>query len=618
MGNEARPTRSLAQLLVTTGKRSGGLGLLLAWMYCAFFSCGLIPHFLVLRSSERVWFWIGIGTAACALVLAVLRTQRAANIANSKAAGCAGALCAAVGSCFIWLAFSGAQWNQALSTAGGLFAGAGLALMAVIWGQRLSGFEVSKLERTVPEAFIIAFALYFLLLMAKGALFLLACILMPAGSMLLAFRYAGAWACPFENECACGPGKPMEATVGAQVRAMAPILILYFLMWMQFSSFRLISSPAVVGDRFMHYLVPFSCAALVAIGLFLLCMRASRFLNYSLMYRWAIPLMMLGCVIFLAGPNERFDFRSVAYAANFVGMFGVQLTLWLITPKTICRMGFNPVLAFCGFLVAEGLGVAAGLGIALPFIGHEGALGMLPLALTTVIAAVAMSAGFMPEWFFAKQAVNPLFAVKESSCGDRSGSPFPVTATGCNERKPDESSSKATCQALASAQHGEDVSRTETHANSSTPGAASHASSSADDALASASSADVGKPGAPSRNAPGIRSAATPDHGFVDAIEDDQRRSAGSSSTAAAAGNKAIASLFESQARLLQREFGLTERETEVCALLLAGRSRPFIRDELFISLNTVHTHAHNIFQKCEVKSQQELMSLPGNLGDSR
>lgn len=68
--------------------------------------------------------------------------------------------------------------------------------------------------------------------------------------------------------------------------------------------------------------------------------------------------------------------------------------------------------------------------------------------------------------------------------------------------------------------------------------------------------------------------------------------------------------LFERQAQCLQREYGLTKRETEIAAMLLAGRSRPYIRDELVISLNTVHTHAKNILAKCGVHSQQELMDL--------
>lgn len=528
----------LARAFADTWRQSGGLGLLLAWMYCAFFSCGLIPHPIIVRSSEHVWVWVGMGMVACALVNAALRARF--SIAQSRIAGAAGALFAAVGSCCIWLAFAGSVWDTALSTIGGLLGGAGLVLMTIIWGQRLSGFEVSQLERTVPQAFIMAFALYFVLLSVKGAPFALACILMPVGSMVLAFHRVESWACPFESECACGPGKPLAATLGRQMRSMAPILLLYFLMWVQFSSFRLISSPAVVGDRFMHYLLPFTSAAAVALVLFLICMRTTRFLNYSLMYRWACPLMMLGCIVFLAGPNSWYDFRSVAYTANFVAMFGVQLTLWVVTPKTICRMGFNPVLAFCGFLAAEGAGVTVGLALALPAVGHEETLSLLPLALTGLIMFAAMSIGFKPEWFFAAKATNPLFAAKERVEGN-------VAIA----------SERTASNAVGSA-HGTASSETNGEHGTANPQAGSPANS-----------------------------------------------------------QDALASLFDAQARQLQREFGLTERETQVCALLLAGRSRPYIRDELVISLNTVHTHAHNIFQKCEVKSQQELMSLPGKLGDA-
>lgn len=71
-----------------------------------------------------------------------------------------------------------------------------------------------------------------------------------------------------------------------------------------------------------------------------------------------------------------------------------------------------------------------------------------------------------------------------------------------------------------------------------------------------------------------------------------------------------IAHLFVKQAGELQRRYGLSSRETEVAALLLAGRSRPYIRDELVISLNTVHSHVSNIYAKCGVHSQREFMDL--------
>lgn len=83
--------------------------------------------------------------------------------------------------------------------------------------------------------------------------------------------------------------------------------------------------------------------------------------------------------------------------------------------------------------------------------------------------------------------------------------------------------------------------------------------------------------------------------------------------------NAAHDEMMRDRAEMLRDAFGLTERETEVCALLLGGRSRPFIRDELGISLNTVHAHARNILSKCGVHSQRELIDLePSTTGGTR
>ena len=64
------------------------------------------------------------------------------------------------------------------------------------------------------------------------------------------------------------------------------------------------------------------------------------------------------------------------------------------------------------------------------------------------------------------------------------------------------------------------------------------------------------------------------------------------------------------QAKVLAERYYLSKRECEVLALLLEGRNRPYIRDELFISLNTVNAHVRSIYAKCNIHSQQELLDL--------
>ena len=53
----------------------------------------------------------------------------------------------------------------------------------------------------------------------------------------------------------------------------------------------------------------------------------------------------------------------------------------------------------------------------------------------------------------------------------------------------------------------------------------------------------------------------------------------------------------------------LTGRESEVLALLVQGRSVPFIQETLFISKNTANTHVRHIYQKVGVRTKQELIA---------
>lgn len=56
--------------------------------------------------------------------------------------------------------------------------------------------------------------------------------------------------------------------------------------------------------------------------------------------------------------------------------------------------------------------------------------------------------------------------------------------------------------------------------------------------------------------------------------------------------------------------YGLSKRETEIFLMLAQGRSRPYIRDSLYLSKNTVATHVRHIYEKMGIHSQQELIDL--------
>ena len=75
-------------------------------------------------------------------------------------------------------------------------------------------------------------------------------------------------------------------------------------------------------------------------------------------------------------------------------------------------------------------------------------------------------------------------------------------------------------------------------------------------------------------------------------------------------GAAAEAESVEGRCRELGERHGLTERETEIFAMLARGRNGSFVQSRYVISRNTVKTHVKHIYRKLGVHSQQELIDL--------
>lgn len=58
------------------------------------------------------------------------------------------------------------------------------------------------------------------------------------------------------------------------------------------------------------------------------------------------------------------------------------------------------------------------------------------------------------------------------------------------------------------------------------------------------------------------------------------------------------------------QEYHLTAREQDILRVLLKDKNNQEISDELFISVGTVKTHVHNIFQKANVSKRSQLLRL--------
>ena len=60
---------------------------------------------------------------------------------------------------------------------------------------------------------------------------------------------------------------------------------------------------------------------------------------------------------------------------------------------------------------------------------------------------------------------------------------------------------------------------------------------------------------------------------------------------------------------------GISPREYDVLELMAQGLSNQEIADRLFISLNTVKTHASNLFMKLDVKRRTQAIQLAKEMG---
>ena len=475
-------------------KQALGFAFFLAWNYYSFFSCGLVPVIHVIRSSERVWVWTGLFAAVAAVVIMLLSAAR--PVVERKLFGAGAAIVSALGTIVIWTSFLNESTYQVVSALGGMIAGVGFAMMALIWGDRMSRYNEAVIEFSAPASFILSFFIYFVLLALKGPVSMVVDVLLPVLSMLFAFR-----------PLLPSDGETIPQSIGARLQGrelrrglvgIATLCLLFGMLWFQFAYFRLLSTPDVVGDRFLHYLVPFSCSFVLSIIALVSCIKLSRYLNFTLMFRWGLPLLLLSYALLYYNYDDPLQ-RIVAYTVNFIGMFGVQFTFWMAGPKFVRRSGMPAYLLFGALMAAEGIGIFVGTWYGLFVIDGVTAANLMNESLLFFVGVllVAMVVGFNPRWSFFRTRGRW-----------------------------------------------------------------------AEDSDKSVRSGDEGSP-----------------------AED-------------------IAQLFERRAEELQRTYGLSHRETEVAALLLAGRSRPYIRDELIISLNTVHSHASSIYAKCGVHSQREFMDL--------
>lgn len=497
-----------------------GLACFFSWSYTTLFGCGLVTHSFMKWGLESIWLVTGAAEAATAIFLAFVLIRKRFR-PNAFICTTAGVL-AVLGNIAIWIGYYDNSLFPLMRLIAGVCTGIATLLFMLVWGRVLSRYDMEHIEFMVPFAFVITFATYWLLLVTKvsSVPVLIIDSIFPLISMALAKRASHVEPSRDAVQALCKP-----LSFDRTFRESLSLFALIAVMWIQIAYFRALATPDIIGDRFWHYLVPFSTSCLIAVVAFVAFLKMSRLANFTIMIRCALPLFMFSYGL-LSFDYDDPSVRIASYTINFVGMFAVQLCCWVAAPKHVQRSNVSSDAMFLGFAIAQGAGIFFGTAACIrtaTSVSQDTLMAISLIIMATVLCA-AMILGFNPRWILNRDTRGPC----------------PSDEVEARQR----------------AAHGAE------------------------------------------RQAAGAENLLEKDRGPGRENPFDK-----------------LQFLMEQQARALQSRYDLTERETEITAYLIAGRSRPYIRDELVISLNTVHAHARNIFSKCNVHSQQELMDLAQSSG---
>lgn len=474
-----------------------GFALFLIWNYGTLYSSILIVEYGFAGSQEEIWMFAALFECFAGLAYLALALKRA--LARSKVFGAIGALCAAAGTVVIFFAFSSVEQYQTIFPAGALLCGVGCTFLGIIWGAKFTEIEEGTIELYIALSFGIAWSFFAVMYLANASTIFVTLLIvaMPLASAAFAFQNV----LRAEDQPPSVEEHPVHSYRSAAAR-YGKFFILIATLWIMSAYLRTVSAPSFAENSYLHLLIPFTIAGVVALILCRVFSATSRLIDFTLAIRWTLPFGLFSATILCSGQSEAV-YRALAYAVNLIGMIGLQFVYWTTLPKYLRRTGHRADIVFAMLMVAEGIGIFAGTegGMYLRSAGIWPEWGTFAtLAIVSAALTVCMVGGFNPRWHF---------SIADAPLGD------------AGEDEPEEEPRETD-----------------------------------------------------------------------DASESD------------------LEAAVEERAQEMAERYGLIKRELQVAELLIAGRSRPYIRDALFISLNTVHAHARNIMAKCDVHSQQDLIDL--------
>ena len=633
-----------------------GLAFFMAWIYLTFYSKFVYPQADYGLSAEAPWIFAmalsGLfGIAACAAV----GHLDFGSLFSWKAFAIAAAVLCAAGDVLVRL---GVEDLPVLAAVGATFAALGFVALTLVWFDFVAQGDEASIEFSVPASFIISSLIFAFAAACPSAVALAITIALPFVSV--AFLFAS-WKRGGSADEDASPGRGAASDSGAETPAassltvaerkelVTPQLVCLTLLMLVFRA-GYGMDRALGGDLSGSSPLVTFVAGLMSVIVFasfiVIALKMARVIDSSLVTRWVLPLLLLSLALSSTGSSELFPLASLCKSAYSCIL---QALMWILLAKAAHRRPGSSALYGGCYLIALGLGMALGLlvGLGLRELPHEDLLGCLPFVICALVACVMLLDGNARRF-----GANGSFAEREERLASAGRASRTEASRGTDRRGTDREELRSSdgsegraqlegigasweeaqepveakraraldavvpdaCEGAAgrsAAQAETELRQNPEEAETLVGEGLTAREASADGAAAGGASGAGASPDAACEGDLGRLLISSAGVGAAPAVDTP---APAAPVTAAAPSAPAAGDTFEQalrgQARAMAERYRLSPREEEILYYLLSGRNRPYIRDALFISLNTVNTHIRNIFAKVDVHSQQELLDV--------
>lgn len=325
-----------------------GLGLLWAWVYCAYRTpalFGATSGFSI--GADSSWFMATLAVTVSLVVLGIVLRRR--NLSSMRMASVAAGLLVALGSVACDVAVHlPVEFARVCRIAGGVAIGVGYAWLCIAWGGVLARCDIERVEAAVPAASVVMLVCPLVFPLLKGVAGTIGAALLPIVSAGLLLRASSA-----RSQCLrtiLDEGSSSNSNPEGRARFVVPVACSFVVLGTTY--FATVCTPGLVSvspsDSRLPYDLAFLIGSLTGVCLALGVTYFSVRIDFRSIFRWVAPMVIV----------------AVALSA-YSGLFPTFLALLLIACVDTCAQAVAYVYFVklgCRGDVSVTLGIGLGQG----------------------------------------------------------------------------------------------------------------------------------------------------------------------------------------------------------------------------------------------------------------